>query len=49
LYFLPFGLKSGWALFRDGGRCCLLPFALIMGFGASFAGALADRFGRDCR
>jgi len=29
-------------LFRDAGGAALLPFALIMGFGASFAGAVSD-------
>jgi predicted MFS family arabinose efflux permease len=45
LYFLPFGLirLGGYSATEAGGA--LLPFALIMGFGASFAGALADRFG----
>src|SRR6202171_4664001 len=45
LYFLPFGLirLGGYSATEAG--AALLPFALIMGFGASFAGALADRFG----
>jgi predicted MFS family arabinose efflux permease len=45
LYFLPFGLirLGGYSATQAG--AALLPFALIMGFGASFAGALADRFG----
>jgi EmrB/QacA subfamily drug resistance transporter len=45
LYFLPFGLirLGGYSATQAG--AALLPFALIMGLGASFAGALADRFG----
>ena len=45
LYYLPFGLirLGGYAATQAG--AALLPFALIMGFGASFAGALSDRFG----
>jgi EmrB/QacA subfamily drug resistance transporter len=44
LYFLPFGLiRLGYSATQAG--AALLPFALIMGLGASFAGALADRFG----
>jgi len=45
LYFLPFGLirLGGYSATEAG--AALLPFALIMGFGASLAGALADRFG----
>jgi EmrB/QacA subfamily drug resistance transporter len=45
LYFLPFGLirLGGYSATEAG--AALLPFALIMGFGASFAGALSDRFG----
>jgi EmrB/QacA subfamily drug resistance transporter len=45
LYFLPFGLirLGGYSATQAG--AALLPFALIMGFGASFAGNLADRFG----
>src|SRR5882762_4491507 len=45
LYYLPFGLirLGGYSATQAG--AALLPFALIMGFGASFAGALADRFG----
>jgi EmrB/QacA subfamily drug resistance transporter len=45
LYFLPFGLirLGGYSLTQAG--AALLPFALIMGFGASFAGTLSDRFG----
>jgi EmrB/QacA subfamily drug resistance transporter len=45
LYFLPFGLiRLGFYSATQAGAA-LLPFALIMGFGASSAGALADRFG----
>jgi EmrB/QacA subfamily drug resistance transporter len=45
LYFLPFGLirLGGYSATQAG--AALLPFALIMGFGASFAGTLSDRFG----
>jgi EmrB/QacA subfamily drug resistance transporter len=45
LYFLPFGLirLGGYSATQAG--AALLPFALIMGFGAALAGALADRFG----
>ena len=45
LYYLPFGLirLGGYSATQAG--AALLPFALTMGFGASFAGALADRFG----
>jgi EmrB/QacA subfamily drug resistance transporter len=45
LYFLPFGLirLGGYPATEAG--AALLPFALIMGFGAALAGALADRFG----
>jgi EmrB/QacA subfamily drug resistance transporter len=45
LYFLPFGLirLGGYSATQAG--AALLPLALIMGFGASFAGALADRIG----
>jgi EmrB/QacA subfamily drug resistance transporter len=45
LYFLPFGLirLGGYSATEAG--AALLPFALIIGFGASFAGALSDRFG----
>jgi MFS family permease len=45
LYFLPFGLiRLGFYSATQAGAA-LLPFALIMGFGASFAGTLSDRFG----
>src|SRR5260370_42705856 len=45
LYYLPFGLirLGGYSATQAG--AALLPFALIMGFGASFAGAVSDRFG----
>jgi EmrB/QacA subfamily drug resistance transporter len=45
LYFLPFGLiRLGFYSATQAGAA-LLPFALTMGFGAPFSGALADRFG----
>jgi EmrB/QacA subfamily drug resistance transporter len=45
LYYLPFGLirLGGYSATQAG--AALLPFALIMGFGSSFAGALSERFG----
>jgi EmrB/QacA subfamily drug resistance transporter len=45
LYFLPFGLirLGGYSATQAG--AALLPFALIMGFGAPLSGALADRCG----
>ena len=45
LYYLPFGLirLGGYSATQAG--AALLPFALIMGFGASFAGEFSDRFG----
>jgi len=45
LYFLPFGLirLGGYSATEAG--AALLPFALIMGFGASSAGAIVDRLG----
>jgi EmrB/QacA subfamily drug resistance transporter len=45
LYYLPFGLirLGGYSATQAGAT--LLPFALIMGFGASLAGVLSDRFG----
>jgi EmrB/QacA subfamily drug resistance transporter len=45
LYYLPFGLirLGGYSATQAG--AALLPLALIMGFGASFSGALADRLG----
>jgi EmrB/QacA subfamily drug resistance transporter len=45
LYFLPFGLIRLGSYSATQAGAALLPFALIMGFGASSAGALADRFG----
>jgi EmrB/QacA subfamily drug resistance transporter len=45
LYYLPFGMirLGGYSATQAG--AALLPFALVMGFGASLAGALSDRFG----
>ncbi|MDI4235222.1 MFS transporter [Bradyrhizobium sp. Arg237L] len=45
LYYLPFGLirLGGYSATQAG--AALLPLALIMGFGASFAGTVADRLG----
>jgi EmrB/QacA subfamily drug resistance transporter len=45
LYYLPFGLirVGGYSATQAG--AALLPSALIMGFGASFAGTIADRLG----
>lgn len=45
LYYLPFGLIrfGGYSAAQAG--AALLPFALIMGFGASVAGTIADRSG----
>jgi EmrB/QacA subfamily drug resistance transporter len=45
LYYLPFGLirLAGYSATQAG--AAVLPFALIMGIGASFSGALADRLG----
>jgi EmrB/QacA subfamily drug resistance transporter len=45
LYFLPFALirLGGYSATQAGAT--LLPFALIMGFGSSLAGALSDRIG----
>ena len=45
LYFLPFGLirLGGYSAAQAG--AAMLPLALIMGFGASFAGSVADRLG----
>src|SRR5215831_2737868 len=45
LYYLPFGLirLGGYSATQAG--AALLPFALIMGFGASFTGAIGDRPG----
>jgi hypothetical protein len=44
-YYLPFGLirLGGYSATQAG--AAMLPLALIMGFGSSIAGALADRFG----
>ena len=45
LYFLPFGLirLGGYSATQAG--AALLPLALVIGFGSSSAGAVADRFG----
>jgi EmrB/QacA subfamily drug resistance transporter len=45
LYYLPFGLirLGGYSSTQAG--AALLPFAVIMGFGAPFAGMTSDRFG----
>jgi EmrB/QacA subfamily drug resistance transporter len=45
LYYLPFDLirLGGYSATQAG--AALLPFALIMGFGATFAGTLTDRWG----
>jgi EmrB/QacA subfamily drug resistance transporter len=45
LYYLPFGLirLGGYSATQAG--AAFLPLALTLGFGASFAGAVADRFG----
>ena len=45
LYYLPFGLirLGGYSATQAG--AALLPFALTMGFGASFTGIVADRLG----
>jgi EmrB/QacA subfamily drug resistance transporter len=45
MYYLPFGLIRLGGYSATQGGAALLPFALIMGFGASFAGTLSDRFG----
>jgi EmrB/QacA subfamily drug resistance transporter len=45
LYFLPFGLIRLGCYSATQAGAALLPFALTMGFGALFAGALADRLG----
>ena len=45
LYYLPFGLIRIGHYSATQAGAALLPFILIMGFGASFAGTLADRFG----
>jgi EmrB/QacA subfamily drug resistance transporter len=46
LYYLPFGLIRLGGYSATGAGAALLPFALMTGFGSSFAGAVADRFGR---
>ncbi|MBV9462419.1 MAG: MFS transporter [Bradyrhizobium sp.] len=45
LYYLPFGLirLGGYSATQAG--AAMLPSALIMGFGASFTGTIADRLG----
>jgi len=45
LYYLPFGLirLGGYSATQAG--AALLPFAVIMGFGASYTGTIADRLG----
>jgi EmrB/QacA subfamily drug resistance transporter len=45
LYYLPFGLirLGGYSSAQAG--AALLPFALTMGFGASFTGTIVDRLG----
>ncbi|WP_407178446.1 MFS transporter [Bradyrhizobium sp. STM 3562] len=45
LYYLPFGLirLGGYSATEAG--AALLPFALMMGFGASFAATMAERLG----
>jgi EmrB/QacA subfamily drug resistance transporter len=45
LYYLPFGLirLGGYSATQAG--AAFLPFALMTGFGASFSGTIADRFG----
>jgi MFS family permease len=45
LYFFPFGLIRLGSYSATQAGAALLPFALIMGLGASFAGRLSDRFG----
>ena len=44
-YYLPFGLIRLGGTSATQAGAALLPFALIMGFGAPFAGMLSDRFG----
>jgi EmrB/QacA subfamily drug resistance transporter len=46
LYYLPFALirLGGYSATQAG--AALLPFALIMGFGASFVGTIANRLGQ---
>jgi EmrB/QacA subfamily drug resistance transporter len=45
LYFLPFGLIriGGYTATQSG--AALLPIALLLGFGSTFAGIFADRYG----
>ena len=45
MYFLPFGLIriGGYSATQAG--AALLPLALMLGFGSTFAGMLADRYG----
>jgi EmrB/QacA subfamily drug resistance transporter len=45
LYFLPFGLIriGGYTATQSG--AALLPLVLMLGFGSTFAGSLADRYG----
>jgi EmrB/QacA subfamily drug resistance transporter len=45
LYFMPFGLIriGGYTATQSG--AALLPLVLMLGFGSSFAGTLADRYG----
>src|SRR3979490_104465 len=45
MYYLPFGLIRLGGYSATQGGAALLPFALILGFGASFAGTLSDGFG----
>jgi EmrB/QacA subfamily drug resistance transporter len=45
MYFLPFGLIRLGSYSATQAGAALLPFALIMGSGAAFAGRLSDRFG----
>jgi EmrB/QacA subfamily drug resistance transporter len=45
LYYLPFGLIRLGRYSATEAGAAFLPFALIMGFGASFSGAVADRLG----
>ncbi len=45
LYYLPFGLIRLGGFSATAAGAALLPFALIMGFGAIFAGTFADRLG----
>src|ERR1700694_1167502 len=45
LYYLPFGVSRLRCYSATQAGAALLPFALIMGFGASIAGTLSDRFG----